>query len=111
MTTNNSTFLFEHGLQKSDINAAFRKRYGQHPTVFQKYIPEEVEKVINMKSNLIHLDFWKNATEFPYPERRQELKETCDSIINCWLNQTEDQPYSEEKTRSIVDDLDREYYA
>ncbi|QKX53479.1 uncharacterized protein TRUGW13939_00558 [Talaromyces rugulosus] len=106
-----SVFLVENKVQRHDLLAAFRNRYGDDPEAFQGYLPAEVERIINLKSSLTHLWTWKDLKrpgDNEHISKRDALINMCDTAIRRWFQRTT-HPYSMDEVASTFADIRNRY--
>lgn len=104
--------LKDHNLTVPDLHGAFKNRYGHYPIELAESssIPEEMANIINMRSDLEHMTFWKKANR-KYTRLRERLGGKCDDVICKWLNRKKGHQYSLQTTKKNFKDLYAQYWS
>jgi hypothetical protein len=96
-----------YSLQYDVLCHAFIKAYGRRYKEIPQLVPEEVVRVFNMQSNLMHLHHWDRTLSKTRERRRVDLKHRCDDILERWFS---GRPYSKEETEQKFDSMIKDYW-
>lgn len=93
-----------------DLALAFRNKYGDGPEAFPGDFPDDVARLIDLRSNMMHLILWKflrSPDDDEYISKRDSLKDSFTEAISRWFQQTP--PFSINEVSETFEILRTEY--